>query len=211
MELDELKYQLKDKLSTDHTGRSDADIALLLTKRTASVTDKLKKSLWLEIFLCILMLLVFGAISIISKQSSLRIYFSVFTIVGIVFLLVVIYLLRRTKKLSSTTLPVKSNLQSIVRLIEEFTRRYFQITMALIPICFIFALLLAYQEKHLQDPSAPFPGGHYFSSLWQVVLFVIAYMFVLAIVAFYFTKWYLKKLYGKYVQQLKACIEELGE
>ena len=49
MDLDELKYELKNKLSTDHAGISDEDIAALLSKKTGSIVGKLKKSLWMEI------------------------------------------------------------------------------------------------------------------------------------------------------------------
>jgi predicted membrane chloride channel (bestrophin family) len=103
MELDELKQQLKNKLAVDHTGRSDADIAALLTKRTGSVISKLKRSLWIEIICCILVVLVFGYIGITSGYESLKIYFSVFAILSIGMLFLLVYLLKRTTKLGATS------------------------------------------------------------------------------------------------------------
>jgi hypothetical protein len=207
MELDELKYQLKDKLATDHTGRSNADIAALLNKKTISVTSKLKKSLWFEIYSCIAVILCFGCVSIIVKQNSVRIYFSVFILLAIGFLLIIIYLLQRIKKLSATTLPVKSNLQTIVNIIEDFTRRYFQFTMALIPVCFIFAFWLGYTDKYPLEEIDKLVKH----TSWKLFVFAGVYMLLLAVGAYYFTRWYLKKLYGKYIIQLKACIDELKE
>ena len=58
MDIDELKIQLKNKLSTDHAARSQSDFAALLTNRTRSVIDKLKNSLWFEIYSCIIILLL---------------------------------------------------------------------------------------------------------------------------------------------------------
>jgi hypothetical protein len=140
MELDELKSQLKNKLASDHAGRSDTDIAVLLNKRTNSVIGKLKRSLLKEILISTGIVILFICIGIFSSHSSLRIYFSVFAVVCGVLILPLIYIFRRTTRLSSTALPVKSNLQTIVSIMEEMIKRYFQFTMALIPICFIFSL-----------------------------------------------------------------------
>ena len=209
MELDELKYQLKHKLATDHAGRSEADIAAMLNKRTISVTEKLRKSILFEIYSCIVVLFGFGYISIAIKLQSVRIYFSVFTVITFLFLLVLVYLLRRIKMLCSTSLPVKGNLQTIVVIIEEFTKRYFQFTMALIPVCFIFALWLGYTEKYpLEEIDRLVKHAH---PSWKLFLFAGVYMLLLAAGVYWFTRWYLKKLYGKYIIQLKACIDELKE
>ena len=209
MELDELKYQLKHKLATDHAGRSEADIAAMLNKRTISITEKLRKSILFEIYSCIVVLFGFGYISIAIKLQSVRIYFSVFTVITFLFLLVLVYLLRRIKMLCSTSLPVKGNLQTIVVIIEEFTKRYFQFTMALIPICFVFAFYLGFTEKQ------PIPqldhATRIFNTPLKVIVFALLYMVALAVGIYYFTKWYIRKLYGKYLIQLKACIAELSE
>ncbi len=202
MELDELKYQLKNKLA-DHAGRSDADIAALLTKKTSSVIGKLKRSLWIEIICSILVIIVFGYIGITSNYQSYRIYFSVFTVLSFGFLLLLIYLFKRIVRLSSTSLPVKNNLQTIVTVIEEFTKRYFQFTMALIPVCFAFILILLYYDKQV----VPSAGVH----LARKSLFVGVYIILLSVFAYKFTRWYLKKLYANYVAQLKECISDLAE
>jgi hypothetical protein len=209
MELDELKQQLKNKLAVDHTGRSDADIAALLTKRTGSVISKLKRSLWIEIICCILVVLVFGYIGITSGYESLKIYFSVFAILSIGMLFLLVYLLKRTTKLGATILPVKSNLQTIVTIIQEFTKRYFQFTMALIPTCFIFSFLLGYYENDHLWYGSKYSAGH-LSVQWKWVVLSL-YIIVFSVGMYYFTKWYLKKLYGNYVAQLKECISELSE
>lgn len=210
MELDELKDQLKNKLAADHAGRSDDDIAELLNKRAGSVVEKLKRSLWIEILFGILVVIIFGCLGLFSNYQSFRIYFSVFTILCAAFVVLLVYLLRRTTRLSATSLPVKSNLQAIVTIIEEFVKRYFQFCMALIPVCFAFSLLLAYYDPKPMPQVAHFTKS-YFTQRWEVITFVTVYIILLAVVMYYFTKWYLRKLYGNYVNQLKECIRELGE
>ena len=210
MELDELKSLINHKLSTDHTGRSAEDIAALLTKKTVSVIDKLKRSLWIEIICCIVVIAGFTYLGVAGPYNSFHLYFSVFAILSIVFLGIIIYLLHRTNQLSATALPVKSNLQTIVILIEEFTKRYFQFTMALIPVCFVFAFLLGYNEpEHI--PTVDSFANKHFTALWQVIIFAVVYIALLSFGIYYFTKWYIRKLYGRILDRLKECIKELGE
>jgi len=209
MELDDLKYQLKNKLSSDKASRSQEDIAALLTKKTSSVTGKLKRSLRIEIICCIIIIIAFGYIGIAGGYQSLRIYFSVFAVLGVAFLALLVYLYRRIFRISGTSLPVKSNLQTIVKIIEEFVKRYFQFTMALIPVCFIFSLLLIYNDPHPVNEVGQIAKSH-LRHPWRVTIFLFVYMSASGVGIYYFTKWYLKKLYGKYLIQLKECIEELA-
>ncbi|MCW3087806.1 MAG: hypothetical protein JWQ78_1192 [Sediminibacterium sp.] len=210
MDLDELKHQLKDKLSSDHAGRSDSDIAALLNTRTSSVVGKLKKSLLIEIWFGVLVVIAFAGIGLFSKYANLRIYFSVFAVLCAAFVGLLVFLLRRTSQLSGTAMPVKKNLQIIVKIIEEFMKRYFQFTMALIPVCFTFSLFLGFREPE-QIPEVDRIATGIFTKSWQVWVFFFSYLALLTAGIYYFTKWYLKKLYGKYINQLKECIEELHE
>lgn len=209
MELDELKYQLNQKLATDHASRSDADIAALLKKKTSSVIAKLKRSLIVEMILCVLFSAAMFYLGFISNHWSIRIYFIVFAVLMFLFTFVLYYLYKRTQQLTSSHQPIKTNLQTVVSLLEEFVKRYFQFTMTMLPVCFVFALILSIMEP-ASVPEVDKFVLHYFSARWQVLTFLGVYMIVLAIVLYYFTKWYLKKLYGNYLAELRKCAEELG-
>lgn len=210
MELDELKSLINQKLTTAHAGRSGDDIAQMLTRKTVSVIDKLKRSLWIEIICCTGAILLFAYFGFAGGNHANHIYFSVFAVATAIFLAIVVYLLKRTQQLSATALPVKSNLQTIVTIIEAFMKRYFQFTMGLIPACFVFAILLIYYE-HGSIPDASTIFNTYFKSNWQMVLFLTVYLTILTVGIYYFTRWYLRRLYGRYVEQLKQCILELEE
>jgi hypothetical protein len=43
----------------------------------------------------------------------------------------------------------------------------------------------------------------------QAIVFLIVYLIVLSVGIYYFTKWYIKKLYGLYLDQLQSCINDL--
>lgn len=210
MELDEFKDTLNQQLATDHLYRSEADIAALLRKKAHSIIVKIKKSLWFEIFSCIVIMLLFGYLGLSSKYSSMNIYFSAFTLVFVPFTIILFYLLKKINRLNTNSLSVKNNLQSIVSILEEFMKRYFQFTMVLIPICFVFAFFLGYTEKQPIEPIDQIILK-YKPSYSFITIFTFVYMTSLTVGIYYFTKWYLKKLYGNYVNELKIYINELKE
>jgi hypothetical protein len=210
MELDEFKDILNQQLATDHLYRSEADIAALLRKKAHSIIVKIKKSLWFEIFSCIVIMLLFGYLGLSSKYSSMNIYFSAFTLVFVPFTIILFYLLKKINRLNTNSLSVKNNLQSIVSILEEFMKRYFQFTMVLIPICLVFAFFLGYTKKQPIEPIDQIILK-YKPSYSFITIFTFVYMTSLTVGIYYFTKWYLKKLYGNYVNELKIYINELKE
>lgn len=210
MELDELKYQLNQKLATDHASRSNADISALLKKKTHSVISKIKRSLIIEMVLCILFFAAMLYVCFVTDYWSIRLYFGVFTVLIFLMTFVLYYLYRRTHELSNSAQPIKSNLQTLISLLEEFVKRYFQFTMALLPVCFMFSMILSYAEP-VEIPEIEKFSVKVFTARWQVMVFLGVYMIVLAISVYYFTKWYLKKLYGNYLNELKQYIAELDQ
>ena len=80
MELDELKILIKEKPAMQGSLKSPGEFAALLSKKTQSITAKLKRSLWIELIACIVFTIMLLLAGIIGKYSSLRIYFSVFAI-----------------------------------------------------------------------------------------------------------------------------------
>jgi amino acid transporter len=210
MELDELKYQLNQRLATDHASRSNVDISALLKKKTYSVISKIKRSLIIEMVLCILFFTAMLYVCFITDYWSIRVYFGVFTVLTVLMTFVLYYLYRRTDTLSDSDRPIKANLQTLVGLLEEFVKRYFQFTMALLPVCFMFSMILSYADP-VEIPEIEKFSVKVFTARWQVMVFLGVYMIALAISVYYFTKWYLKKLYGNYLNELKQYIAELDQ
>jgi len=207
MELDELKSLINERMERVQTEKSPADIAMLLGKKTQAVTAKIKRSLVIEMVTSVAFTLACIAIAVFGTYSSLRIYFAIFAVICALFIPLLYILFNKTKKLSSTALPVKSNLQTLIKIIREYVKRYFQLTMALIPISLIIAFSLVYTQENLYNPVQDtfFVGSPLKTAL------IAGYIILFSIGMYYFTKWYLKKLYGNYVQQLEMLIEELEE
>ncbi|HRI21560.1 MAG TPA: hypothetical protein PLA68_11435 [Panacibacter sp.] len=120
MELDELKILLKDQPAKMQLVKSTGEIAALMGNKTRSVTGKLRRSLKIEIISCIVFAVLCVAFGIFGSYTSLRIYFSIFAVACLLFLPFLFMLLKKTTKLSSTVLPVKSNLQNLLKIMQEF-------------------------------------------------------------------------------------------
>jgi hypothetical protein len=210
MELDELKYQLNKKLETEHVTRSASDIALLIQAKSKSIVDKIKRSLIIEIFFGIICLIWFTWQGLYNHIWSMRVYFSSFIVFAIISLIVLIYLFKKTNRFSNADLPIKVSLQKIYDLIYEYKVWCYRITIALIPICLIYSFVLGYHEGRTNTVEeydkiiAPFKNH-----MWLFFLIDIIYIIVFVTAMIYFIKWWLKKLYGRYLTELKLLIEEL--
>jgi MFS family permease len=210
MDLDQFKQQLNEKLATDHKGRSGEDIAQMLSKKTFSVIEKLKKSILYEIIFGLIGMILFAVFAFSTKYHSVRTYFGVAAIFIFAFLFLLIYLFKKTNDLNKVQQPVISNLTNYVTLIEEYMKRYFQFTMAMVPICLFFAGWLGYHEK-TPVPELDNLLGKSHLGIKLVLTISIVYLISFSVGMYYFTKWYLHKIYGRYVLELKNCIKDLQE
>ena len=208
MNLDDLKIQLNKKLEGSHSFEMVVEGVSTLHKiKTTSITSNIKKSLVTEIIFGIIFILAFLYVCIVTKYTSIRIYFSVFTIVLGLFLILIAYLIKKTNDLTSSSLPVIENLKTLHSLLAEFVKRYFQFTMLLIPICLVFSGYLGYTDaKNNIDSFNILPAS--INTKKQIILLSI-FMAIFFVAMYYFTKWYLQKLYGNHLQQLKQMIDHL--
>jgi SpoVK/Ycf46/Vps4 family AAA+-type ATPase len=210
MELDELKNKLNKQLETDHLQRTEADIAALLKKKAHSALSKIRRSLWFEITFSVAFTALLIYVAFASKYQSLRIYSASFSVIMLLITGVLFFLLKKINLAGSSNLPIRENLQNIVVLMDEFIRRYFQFCIFLLPVCIIFSASLQLHEKEsIVEMDAFFrkirPQQSY------KLLVILLYMVGSFAGLYYLTKWYLKKLYGNFVAQLKDYIRELEE
>ena len=197
MDLDELKILFKDKYPAPH--KSAEELSLMLGSKTRSVMSKIQRSLWIEIIACIIFTVSFAVVSLTSSYTVIQIYFSVFSFFCLLFLPVLFFLMRKTRKLNTVS-PIKSNLEEMVKIMREYTKRYFQLTMALIPLSLILALSIS-SAKTDRTPFIDLTGGQ--------LIFIILYVIIFIISVYFFTKWYLRKLYGDFVDELQELLKEL--
>jgi predicted membrane chloride channel (bestrophin family) len=81
--------------------------------------------------------------------------------------------------------------------------------MALIPICLIYSFALGYYDEQYQ-PSTNSTTSNSVEP-YIVIAITLAYITGFTLFIYYFTKWYLRKLYGKHLDNLKNLLDELNE
>jgi hypothetical protein len=116
-----------------------------------------------------------------------------------------VYLLQLTKKINyyeTTSFSVKESLQQVIDILSRFIQHYFQITMIMLPAAFIFGLVTGYM-----DITSNLAIKHF--NWTRGLVFYCAFFIFWSIFTYFFTKWYIRKMYGKYLQQLKEQLKEL--
>lgn len=199
MNLDELKIQLNEEASND--ARSTQHLSNILRRNPSSVVNGILKSLRMEIAFSVFFMLACIYVAFTNAYWSLRMYFGIFIFAGAAFTIILSYLFIRTKKADSSFLPVKQNLNTIVNIIETYCKYYFRFSIALMPICIFLALVLGFSDEGRSY------GKFDMKSTIAFAIFILA----LCTGVYYFNKWWLHKLYGRYVQQLKTYLKELEE
>jgi len=213
MELDELKYYLKNTaIQAPIQTKSAESLTALLKNNPKSPVNKIKRSLVIEIVISVVMLLVFVGIVLKSNIWSLQVYFAVLSLLCVWFSFKLYTSYKRIQLLNNTVLPVKKNLEEVHYTMKSFVKQYFQLTMASLPIFFIFSFLLGFYEGYtgIEVPAYEKLISK-FSSLSQIIWFTAVYVVLLGIGMYFFTKWYLKKLYGDYLKELESLLAELED
>ncbi len=154
--------------------------------------------------------LVVGVVAALVYQHQM-----ITTIVGVTALIFVpffVIFLRQyfsIKKLELQSNTLYHNLNNIISNLNTYVKNYFLasiiLTVTIVPITGFVAL---YQNKPTDyNPFAVMASN-------DVQLFIVGFflaMIVLVIGNYFFTNWYLKKMYGNYIEELKGCLAELDE
>jgi hypothetical protein len=200
MELDELKKQLNIEMMTGRQHRSAEDIISLMRKDTGSLLQKLKQSLLLEMIIAIVFAALCTYMVFFSDSWQYHTLFSMFSIIAVGLIIVLYVLLKRVNEFISIS-PVKQNLEKLITILEEYVKRYLQLTLFLLPVCFVLGVWLTYND----------PENVLLPLDWKTVVLLSTAMIILGTTFFFFTRWYLKRLYGDHLRQLKALLTEIDE
>jgi MFS family permease len=212
MDLDELKQHLKNQeVTTTQQEKSAEALSLLLKNNQQSPINKIKRSLVFEIVCTALILIPCFYVVLFTKIWSLRVYFLVLLVICIYLGIHLVLFLRKINRLNNTVLPVKKNIEQVYARTKNYVKRSFQVTMGMLPVFFVLAFSLGFYEGKTGDVAQYDKLVQHFTSLNQIVILTLAYIILTSIGMYYFTKWYLKKLYGKYLEELKLLLEELNE
>ncbi|TAF55333.1 MAG: hypothetical protein EAZ62_02540 [Sphingobacteriia bacterium] len=209
MELEDFKSVWKADNAHALPRYATAQIEDMLRQKTHHILDKIRRSIYFEIISMVVIIAAFLAIGVFSSYQTLRIYFGSFTLLFIPYTWVFVYLLRQTNALQQQQAALQQQLKDYLLLMETFQKRYLQFCMALIPVCVVFSFLISFYTQE-NIPALDKIVGVGKPSLWIVLAALVLYLGLFSAGMYYFTKWYLKKLYGRYLSVLRQNLQELN-
>lgn len=201
MELDSLKE------IWNHSGASGKEVSgeevrRILRRQSGSSIAKMKRNLKIELAVMVVLYAYVVFRDVHAVPGMLWLLLLVIEAVYLVYFGIKYHLLNR---MECSTCEVRSNLQQQLKSLERLLRFYLWSGIVLIPLVVLCSFWIGYSY----DPPTGLPQDAYFLPLVSLALLVLS--FLLCIPLFYFTKWYIRKLYGRHIDKLKEMIQDLNE
>jgi hypothetical protein len=203
MELDELKKELQHKFEQDSATRSIKPIESYIQQRSSSVIAKIKRNIVAEILLNLVFLPAFTWVFIQYTSIYTRFFMGFGVLFCILFTAYLWKLFRKIKLVETEPFSIRENLIRIISILAHFTRLYFQITMLMLPIAFLAGIITGYLD--IAGSKELFARFTWTGSIAYYICFFAAWSFFM----YFFTKWYIKKLYGNLLGHLRDQLREL--
>lgn len=202
MELEELKNIWK-KNKEEFQPKNETQLASMLNGTSKSLIDKLKCSVWFELKFTIVAGIALLIYALLLPSGSLK-----WATVSILILFVG-YSFYYVKKLLllSRFQPgedhLKANLKKLVDNLSSYLKFYKLSFTLLYPVYFCLGILFGGletgSEKFFENLSNP-----------KIIGYLTIVALVLFFVSTWFTRWYLKKLYGNHLEKLNGLLKELN-
>jgi magnesium-transporting ATPase (P-type) len=201
--------QLKDMWKEQEPARP-RDVQPLLNKKSNSPIAKMKKHLVMELTAVIAMygfVIIYFFAAYKGRFSSVSI---LYLLVGVVFCIYYFKKFKLLKEMECMACQVKTNLSKQLNTLEKYIRFYLIAGTALIPLVLIFFYWFGYtyiprgREFFFPQPSET-------TTVLQSIAIFTLITAVATILSYYLNKWYIRKLYGKYIDKLKEMLSQMED
>ena len=200
MELESLK-EIWNKPLPSEKEVSGEEIRQILRRQSKSAIGKMKRNLMIELALMVL-IYVYAVIRYDKLMPELQWFIIGIEIIYLVYFGIKYRLLSRMEQPAS---EVRSSLQKQLNTLENLLHFYLWSGLLLIPIAALGSFWIGYTYSNPVEFSRD-------NSLLLITSFVILVASLLiCIPIFFFTKWYIRKLYGRHIEKLKNMMNELSE
>lgn len=208
MELDNLKQQMNRQLEDDNTWQPTEDIKDIIRKKSTSIIQKIRRSLWMEtvmgFFVNIPLALYFG--NRYPQLLQLKLVWFVFFLI-IATLPILGYLIVQTYWFEKQSSSIRENLSRIHQLITRYCQVNLLLTLLAVPLGYFLGLYLAFDSKNVSHIVGIVD---YLSGLSNVEKSIYLGVFIFFELLFYFLmRRYLHFFYSKYLIGIKEMITEL--
>lgn len=209
MELDSLKEIWKDAETKQPATLADEDIMAMLNKSSSNPVARMKRNVLIE---TILIIVLFGTVAVyyfIAFKGRFSSIAWVYVVTAAIFTFYYYRKWRLLHNMQCIACQVKSNLKKQVNTLERYIRFYFFWGTAMVPVIFIFLGLLFYYKfpEGSMRPIFP-PPAAITATTWMAWT---GSLILLTLVAWYGNRYYIKRLYGQHIQQLKRLLEQMDE
>lgn len=198
-ELDDLKSIWK---QSGFETKNEAEIALMLRKKSDTLITKLKRSVWFELILTIVCIIAMGGYVITLKSGAL-----LWTILSLLALLIIytLYYIKKIILLNQHDHSDKNLAQNLTHLLDRldsymkfYTRSYAILYPSFFALGIFFGALETGFDRFIHKFSSP---------LYSFSFILLSIVFMAGV--YKITDWYLKKLYGNHIVKLKSILEDL--
>jgi hypothetical protein len=202
MELDEFKTVLQSDKPEERIHLSADELQRYIHTKTTSITGKIKRSILFESAVGVL----FIVIAVWAWFSYPGMYVRPFSLLAAglccFFFIYLVALYRKMNVYANTSPAVKENLQQVIDILQQFIKLYFQLAILILLIAFIFGLITGYLRVTGDTAIKKF---NWTKAIW----IYLGWFFIWSLITYYFSKWYIKRLYGNYLEQLKEQLKDL--
>jgi len=200
MELEKLKEMLNQSTASNNEV-SATSLQKILSTKSKSVIGKMKRNLLIELSI---MILLYGYV-IFKYFNNMTAISWLLTGIELIYLIYFMIKYRLLNRLECPSCEIQSNLKKQLNTLERLLLFYLWSGLLLLPMATLSACWIGYAYTSPgelpQDPS--------FLLLTSAI--ILAATLLLCIPLYFFTKWYIQKLYGAHIEKLKMMMQELSE
>jgi hypothetical protein len=201
MELEELKSIWKNSEPVFQP-KDEKEIATMLKGRSISIIDKLKRNVWFELILTIIVAVALLVYALSLPAGGLKwtsISFILMCLGATFYYVKKIIMLNRFNPANEN---IRGNLVSLIDNLTAYLKFYKRSYTVLYPVYFCVALLFGAIERGAEA---------FFENLMKprTIILLTFLTGVLFFVSTWFANWYLKKLYGNHLDKLKNLLSDI--
>ena len=203
MELEELKYLFLQQTSANKKS-SAGSIAEILKRRSTTTIGRLKRNLLAEL----VMTTLFCALPVYILVSYPGFYIKalavVFFLIAAFFAVKIVRLWKAIRRYETASYAIKQRLRFLIDIFNRSARLYVQSTIIAFPLLFGIAALVVQLENQHKDSLLFLAAPR--SALTVYVISALVWCTAM----YFFTKWYVKKLYGQHINRLQSHLNEMA-
>lgn len=210
MELDEFGDLFNARFEQPPIEKSTEDISQQLRSRSGTALDRIMRNLLLEVGMGVAAIIIMTMAAYRLNSLTIRWLSVIIWILSIGQIVAFTWQYRKLKRMiQPIATDLRSHLQQQIQVIDRFVKMYLAFCLWSIPVGFVLGGFLGYTvaANGLNDPFLR-PLDELKLSLVGVIV-VLVLVLGLLVGLFFMIKAYIRWLYGRHLDQLKACLAEL--